>query len=37
MPRSAAAILQLGINMLLRPDAAHDVVLGLGARASVRA
>ena len=37
MPRSAAAILQLGINMLLRPDAARDVVLGLGGRGSVRA
>jgi Phosphotransferase enzyme family len=37
MPRSAAAILQLGINMLLRPDAGRDVVLGLGARGSVRA
>jgi aminoglycoside phosphotransferase (APT) family kinase protein len=36
MPRSAAAILQLGINMLLRPDAAREVVLGLGARGSVR-
>ena len=37
MPRSAAAILQLGINMLLRPDAAREVVLGLGARGSVMA
>jgi aminoglycoside phosphotransferase (APT) family kinase protein len=37
MPRSAAAILQLGINMLLRPDAARDVVLGLGASGSVLA
>jgi len=37
MPRSAAAILQLGINMLLRPDAAREVVLGLGARGSVGA
>ena len=36
MPRSAAAILQLGINMLVRPDAAREVVLGLGARGSVR-
>jgi Phosphotransferase enzyme family len=34
MPRSAAAVLQLGINMLLRPDAAREVVLGLGARGS---
>lgn len=31
MPRSAAAILQLGINMLSQPDAAREVVLGLGA------
>jgi thiamine kinase-like enzyme len=31
MPRSAAAILQLGINMLLSPDTAREVVLGLGA------
>lgn len=37
MPRSAAAILQLGINMLLRPDAAREVVLGLGVRGSVLA
>ena len=37
MPRSAAAILQLGINMLLSPDTAREVVLGLGARGSVRA
>jgi hypothetical protein len=37
MPRSAAAILQLGINMLLSPGAAREVVLGLGARDSVRA
>jgi aminoglycoside phosphotransferase (APT) family kinase protein len=37
MPRSAAAILQLGINMLLSPDAAREVVLGLGARGSARA
>jgi phosphotransferase family enzyme len=37
MPRSAAAILQLGLNMLLRPDAAREVVLGLGARGSVPA
>jgi hypothetical protein len=37
MPRSAAAILQLGINMLLRPDAAREVVLGLGGRGSARA
>jgi hypothetical protein len=35
MPRSAAAILQLGINMLLSPDAALEVVLGLGGRGSV--
>ena len=35
MPRSAAAILQLAINMLLRPDAARSVVLGLGARVPV--
>ncbi len=37
MPRSAAAILQLGINMLLSPSAAREVVLGLGASGSVRA
>jgi hypothetical protein len=37
MPRSAAAILQLGINMLLSPDAAREIVLGLVARGSVRA
>jgi aminoglycoside phosphotransferase (APT) family kinase protein len=37
MPRSAAAILQLGINMLLSPNAAREVVLGLGARGSVPA
>jgi hypothetical protein len=37
MPRSAAAILQLGVNMLLTPDAAREVVLGLGASGSVRA
>ncbi|MGH7536479.1 MAG: aminoglycoside phosphotransferase family protein [Gemmatimonadales bacterium] len=37
MPRSAAAILQLGINMLLGPDEAREVVLGLGRRGSVRA
>lgn len=37
MPRSAAAILQLGINMLLSPDTAREVVLGLGARGSARA
>jgi hypothetical protein len=37
IPRSAAAILQLGINMLLRPDAGREVVLGLGARGSVPA
>jgi phosphotransferase family enzyme len=37
MPRSAAAILQLAINMLLSPDAAREVVLGLDARGSVRA
>ncbi len=30
MPRSAAAILQLGLNMFLRPDEARAVVLGLG-------
>lgn len=30
MPRRAAAILQLGINMLLRPEAARDFVLGFG-------
>ena len=35
MPRSAAAILQLGINMLLGPDAAREVVLGLGGSGSV--
>jgi aminoglycoside phosphotransferase (APT) family kinase protein len=29
-PRSAAAVLQLGINMLLRPAAAGEVVLGIG-------
>jgi aminoglycoside phosphotransferase (APT) family kinase protein len=37
MPRSAAAILQLGINMLLRPDAAREVVLGLRANGSADA
>jgi hypothetical protein len=37
MPRSAAAILQLGINMLLRPGPAREVVLGLGASGSVPA
>ena len=37
MPRSAAAILQLGINMLLSPGAAREVVLGLGERSSVPA
>jgi aminoglycoside phosphotransferase (APT) family kinase protein len=31
MPRSAAAVLQLGINMLLGPAVAREVVLGLGA------
>jgi hypothetical protein len=36
MPRRAAAILQLGINMLLRPDAAREVVLGLRASGSVK-
>ena len=30
MPRRAAAILQLGINMLLKPGEAGEVVLGLG-------
>jgi len=33
-PRRAAAILQLGINMLLTPRAAAEVVLGLGAAAT---
>lgn len=33
MPRSAAAVLQLGINMLLRPAAAGEVVLGIGGNA----
>ena len=33
MPRSAAAVLQLGINMFLQPDAAADVVLGIGGNA----
>ncbi len=33
MPRSAAAILQLGINMLLWPGDAREVVLGLGGEA----
>jgi aminoglycoside phosphotransferase (APT) family kinase protein len=37
MPRRAAAILQLGINMLLRPDAAREVVLGLRANGSADA
>ena len=37
MPRRAAAILQLGINMLLRPDAAREVVLGLRANGSAEA
>jgi hypothetical protein len=37
MPRSAAAVLQLGINMLLRPAAAREVVLGLGMRDSAEA
>jgi aminoglycoside phosphotransferase (APT) family kinase protein len=36
IPRSAAAILQLAINMLLWPDAAREVVLGLGAKDLVR-
>jgi hypothetical protein len=35
MPRSAAAILQLGINMLRGPHAAREVVLGLGGIGSV--
>ena len=34
MPRRAAAILQLGINMLLTPDAAREVVLGLSSNGS---
>ncbi|HET9040943.1 MAG TPA: phosphotransferase, partial [Gemmatimonadales bacterium] len=37
MPRSATAVLQLGINMLLRPAAAREVVLGLGMRDSAEA
>jgi aminoglycoside phosphotransferase (APT) family kinase protein len=37
MPRSAAAILQLGINMLVRPDAARELVLGLDGNGSVPA
>jgi aminoglycoside phosphotransferase (APT) family kinase protein len=34
MPRSAAAVLQLGINMLLRPAVAREVILGIGGRES---
>jgi Ser/Thr protein kinase RdoA (MazF antagonist) len=34
LPRRAAAILQLGINMLLDPRAAGEVVLGLGSAAT---
>jgi aminoglycoside phosphotransferase (APT) family kinase protein len=36
MPRSAAAILQLGINMLLRPDRVRDVILGLAGGEAAR-
>ena len=33
MPRTAAAVLQLALNMLRRPAAAREVVLGLGSTA----